>query len=212
MDEQKGVIDARRTALTKSRYNRSAASYDSCMAAMDRLALRSWRVKQWSLLGKGKVLEVGVGTGANMPFFPREAEITGIDLSDGMLAQARSRAAREGVQVELLEMDAQDLRFPPGTFDYAASTCVFCSVPDPVLGLREVRRVLKPGGRLVMLEHVHAPGLLGLIFDFLNPLAARLIGTNINRRTVENVRRAGFKIESVESRFLGIVKLIVARK
>ncbi len=83
---------------------------------------------------------------------------------------------------------------------------------DAVLGLREVRRVLKPGGRFVMLEHVRAPGLLGPVFDLLNPLVVRLNGANINRRTVENVRLAGFEIESVESRARGIVKLIVARK
>ena len=114
--------------------------------------------------------------------------------------------------MDLLEMDAQDLRFPSDTFDSAVSTCVFCSVPDPVLGLREVRRVLKPGGRLVMAEHVRPKGLLGPLFDLLNPLVVRMQGANINRQTVENVALAGFEIESVESHHLGIVKLIVARK
>ncbi|MCL4553197.1 MAG: methyltransferase domain-containing protein, partial [Candidatus Marsarchaeota archaeon] len=101
---------------------------------------------------------------------------------------------------------------PPGTFESAVSTCVFCSVPDAVQGLSEVRRVLKRDGRLIMLEHVRGPGLLGSIFDLLNPLVVRLSGANINRRTVANVRRAGFEVERVESRFFGILKLIVARK
>jgi ubiquinone/menaquinone biosynthesis C-methylase UbiE len=109
-------------------------------------------------------------------------------------------------------MDAQDLRFPSDTFDSAVSTCVFCSVPNPVRGLHEVRRVLKPGGRLVMVEHVRGPGMLGPLFDLLNPLVVRMMGANINRDTVENVRQAGFEMESVESRLFGIVKVIVAWK
>jgi SAM-dependent methyltransferase len=182
------------------------------MALMERLALRSLRSRLWSLVDGHDVLEVGIGTGSSMPFYPHDARVTGIDLSDRMLTQARKRAEREGIAARLLEMDAQDLRFPAASFDCAVSSCVFCSVPDPVRGLREVHRVLKPNGTLVMLEHVRGPGLLGPFFDLLNPPVVRVSGANINRRTVENVLRAGFEIESVQARLLGIVKLIVARK
>ncbi len=205
-------IDTGQTLLTKVRYDRQAKSYDRRSAMMERFVfgkLRSWL---WSQVCGTEVLEVGVGTGANFPFYPEGAQVIGIDLSDQMLAQARQRAEQQGVTVQLLEMDAQDLRFPPATVDSAVSTMVFCSVPDPVLGLSEVRRVLKPGGRLVMVEHVRPTGFLGPLFDLLNPLVVRTQGANINRRTVENVRKAGFELESVESRFGGIVKLIVARK
>ena len=205
-------IDRQKTALTKSRYDRNAASYDKRMAMMERVALRRLRHRLWSLVGQGRVLEVGVGTGNSMPFYPSGAQVTGIDLSDQMLIPARQRAEREGVAVDLREMDAQDLKFAEGTFDSAVSTCVFCSVPDPVLGLREVRRVLKPGGKLIMLEHVRGPGLLGPLFDLLNPVVLQFNGANINRHTVENVRLAGFEIERVDSYMLGIVKLIVARR
>lgn len=205
-------IDTRQTALTKSRYDREAETYDRRMSFMERLGLRSLRRKLWSLVRGREVLEVGIGTGSNIPFYPLDAQITGIDLSDKMIEQARKRAEKEGVSVQLFEMDAQALRFPQATFDSAVCTCVFCSVPDPIRGLSEVRRVLKPGGKLYMVEHVRAGGLLGLLFDLMNPLVVRIAGSNINRRTVDNVRRAGFEIESVESRFLGIVKLIVARK
>lgn len=205
-------LDPWQTARTKSRYDRQATSYDRRTALMERLAFRQLRRQIWSRVGGENVLEVGIGTGANMPYYPSMVQVTGIDLSSGMLAQARDRADRDGVAVRLGEMDAQDLQFPPATFDSAVSTCVFCSVPDPVRGLREVYRVLKPGGRLIMLEHVRGPGLLGPLFDLVNPLVVRVSGANINRRTVENVRLAGFAIESVESRFAGIVKVIVARK
>ena len=207
-------IDRERTALTKLRYDRNAEGYDRKASMMERMAFGKLRARLWSLVSGPKVLEVGIGTGLNIPFYPEDHKVrlTGIDLSDRMLEQARRRAEREGVEAELLEMDAQDLRFPADTFDSAVSTCVFCSVPDPVLGLREVRRVLKPGGRLVMVEHVRPKGLLGPLFDLLNPLVVRMQGANINRETVKNVAQAGFEIESVESRHLGIVKVIVARK
>jgi ubiquinone/menaquinone biosynthesis C-methylase UbiE len=158
-------------------------------------------------------LEIGVGTGKNMPYYPANAEVTAIDLSDEMLARARSRAAREGVHVELHEMDVQDLSFEEDTYDTVVATCVFCSVPDPVRGLRELGRVVRPEGRVVLLDHVRVERpVIGRLMDLLNPIFVRSTGANLNRRTVENVRRAGLIIEREEDLApMGAVKLIVAR-
>ena len=206
-------IDTAATARTQARYQRIAPFYDR----MEGLAERRdhpWRRRLWSLVRGPQVLEIGVGTGKNMPFYPPGLSVTAIDLTPGMLERAHRRAAALGVNVTLQSGDAQQLDFPDDTFDEVVATFVFCSVPDPVLGLREAARVLKPGGRLLLLEHVRAVApLLGALMDLLNPVVVRMMGANINRRTVENVQRSGLYVQQVEDVGLGgIFKLIVAEK
>jgi ubiquinone/menaquinone biosynthesis C-methylase UbiE len=118
-----------------------------------------------------------------------------------------------GTKVDLLQIDAQDLDFASDTFDAALATFVFCSVPDPVVGLTEMRRVTKPGGQILLLEHVRidAP-VVGPAMDAFDPLVVQVMGAHINRRTVENVRRAGLAIDRVEELAPGgLVKLIISR-
>jgi phosphatidylethanolamine/phosphatidyl-N-methylethanolamine N-methyltransferase len=146
-----------------------------------------------------------------MPFYPKGQRITAIDLSPRMLVRARERTARLKADVELREADVQALPFPDSSFDTVVATFVFCSVPDPVLGLREIRRVLRPGGQLLLLEHVLSHrSVLRPLMNALNPIVVRMMGANINRETVENVKVAGFAEPRVEDLWLDIVKLIAA--
>ncbi len=205
--------DWKPTKLTQHRYDRQAALYDLHGALLERLLVGRWRCLLWSKVEGGRVLEVGVGTGRNMAYYPPEAGVVAVDLSPKLLARAANKTPKNGKPVELGLMDAQRLAFADGVFDCAATSFVFCSVPDPIVGLTEVRRVLKPGGRFILLEHVRLGNrLLGWLMDLLNPLCVRLSGANINRDTVANVQRAGFQVVAVDSFLAGLVKLIEARK
>ncbi len=206
-------MNEKETARTQARYQRIAPFYD----VMESLAERryaGWRAQLWSLVRGPNVLEVGVGTGKNMPYFPPGIKITAIDLTRGMLARARSRAADGNMPVTLKQGDVQRLDFPDESFDEVVATFVFCSVPDPVLGLREIARVLKPGGRVILLEHVRsAHPLAGAVMDLLDSLFVNLMGPHINRRTVQHVERSGLVMDRVRNMGLGdIFKLIIARR
>jgi ubiquinone/menaquinone biosynthesis C-methylase UbiE len=154
-----------------------------------------------------------VGTGKNFPYYPPGREVTAIDLSEGMLSRARKKLAHyPSARINLKTMDVQKLDLEESSFDTAVATFVFCSVPDPVLGLREVRRVLKPEGKLLLLEHVLSERpVLRFLMKLMNPIMVRITGANIDRVTVRNIEKAGFRIEEEKNLWLDIVKLIVAR-
>ncbi len=206
------TVDSQATALTRARYQRLSIIYDA-MEAMAEGRYRPWREKLWSLMEGPRVLEVGVGTGRNIPYWPASAQVTALDLTSGMLERARRLVQKLGRPADLRLGDAQALDFPDASFDTAVATFVFCSVPDPGLGLRELNRVVRPGGQVLLLEHMRSPNeMLGGLMDLLNPLVVRMMGANINRRTMESVRASGLQIEYVEDLGLGgIFKLIVAR-
>ncbi len=203
--------NTQQTELTRKRYNRNAFVYNFMEAPMEHLRFAAWRSRLRHKIDGEHALEVGVGTGKNFSYYPDETRITAIDLSTGMLARAFRRRARVGRDVDLLEMDVEHLGFPDQFFDTVFATFVFCSVPDPLAGLKELHRVCKPDGRLILLEHMRPSSFLwGPVFDVLNPLAVRMTGANINRQTMENIRQAGWQIRQEEYLVADIVRWVEA--
>jgi ubiquinone/menaquinone biosynthesis C-methylase UbiE len=201
--------NARERRSAEAIYDRVARFYDLYDAPMDALGGRKRRRR---VLGRarGSVLEVGVGTGRNLEHYPAAVQLTGIDISKQMLDRARRRSRSLGLDVELRKGDVEHLALPDDAFDTVTATCVFCSVEHPVEGLREVVRVCKPDGQVLLLEHVRPrTRVLGWLFDRLSPFTRRLFGPEINRRTEENVHAAG--LEVLDVRRDGIWREIVAR-
>lgn len=201
---------ARKDSL-EARYDRVARFYDALMAFVEWFVSRNRR----TLLGQagGEILEVGVGTGNSFKDYPNGRHIVAVDISREMLSRANARIANYDGSVSLRHEDVQRLSFDDEAFDTVFTSCVFCSVADPVRGLRELHRVLRKGGRLLMVEHVRSKGrLLGDLMDRLNPLVTKYGVDNINRETVNNLRKAGFKIEQDRNLVYDIVKAIVAVK
>jgi phosphatidylethanolamine/phosphatidyl-N-methylethanolamine N-methyltransferase len=196
--------------MTRAIYDDIAPRYDAAMKPLERWFMARWRAEALTRLpAVGPILEVGAGTGLNFRFYPSAARGFASELSREMLKFA-SRKDRPG-GLSLVQNDAELLPFADASFEAAFATLVFCSIPSPLNAFVELRRVIKPGGRLVLLEHVRPAGLLGPIFDFLNFFTSRLFGDHCNRRTVDTARTAGFEVQLVEQRFLGVFNLIVCR-
>ena len=160
----------------------------------------------------GATLMLAAGTGNDFQFFPPDQRILAIDISPRMLERAAKKAADYSGSIELREMDACALPLPDASFDTVATACTFCSVPRPVAGLRELHRVLKPGGQLLMFEHVRSKiGAVGILLDLMTQLSRRF-GPELNRDTVGNVIKAGFTLRREENIYLDIVKIIEAVK
>jgi len=205
--------ESKSTEATRKTYNRIALIYDLMESLVERSHYSKWREILWSKVEGNKILEVGVGTGKNFPYYPENFEITAIDFSERMLARAKRKAGELGIKVCLEQMDVQNLLFEDNSFDTVIGSFVFCSVPDPATGLKEVERVCKPGGKVVLLEHVlSANRVLAWLMNIVNPVVVRIMGPNINRRTVENVSKIGLVVDKVTDLAAGIFKLIEARK
>ena len=192
----------KQTDKVKNRYNRISNVYNM----MDHMIRPAWRNEMLRNL-EGNILEVGVGTGANFDYYPINTHVTGIDFSTKMLNKAKEKIPSSKAHITLKEMDIEQMDFSDNTFDFVISSCVFCSVPNPVAGFEEIRRVVKPGGKIIMLEHMRSENpLIGSVLDIINPFTVRLSGANVNRKTVSNIEKAGLKIENEEYLLTSIMR------
>ena len=182
--------------------------YDLMEAPMESM-FSKWR-EELLKSASGKTLEVGIGTGKNIPHYPVNVDLTGIDFSEKMISKAKKKATVDK-KVKLIIMDAQSMKFEDNSFDTVVTSCVFCSVPDPVQGLKEIRRVCKNSGNIFMLEHVRShKKAIGQLMDAFNFIPLNIYGANINRETYQNLLKAGFQPEQieVENLWFDIVKFI----
>ncbi|WP_339757806.1 class I SAM-dependent methyltransferase [uncultured Winogradskyella sp.] len=196
------------TSTEKSikRYNRIAKYFDSMEKPMGTSGFDQWR-KELVQQATGKTLEVGVGTGKNLQYYAKDVDLTAIDFSKNMLDKARVKYNGDLLKTNFLEMDVQNMDFEDNSFDTVLTSCVFCSVPDPVKGLQEIKRVMKTDGQLIMLEHVRSGNrVLGIFMDIFNFMPLNIVGNNINRRTAENLKKAGFTNTKETKLWMDIVK------
>lgn len=197
----------------RRRYDRLAPWFDSLEGFLEGLFFRRLRKKLWAQASGHHILEAGVGTGKNFGFYPKDARITAIDFSPKMLEQAQKKRDRKQLAVDLVRMDVQSLCYADNSFDTVIASFVFCSVPQPRKGLKELYRVLKPGGELLLLEHVLSENkTLAAIMNLLNPLIVRVFGANINRQTVKNVQACPFQKIFIDPASSDMIKLIKAVK
>jgi ubiquinone/menaquinone biosynthesis C-methylase UbiE len=183
-------------------YERNAAGYD---AAVRSTTLEQMREHLFSR-AVGDVLELGIGTGATVKHYKNISSLTGLDLSQAMITQARQKAKNAAFKTDFRVEDFQTLAFEPARFDTVTSSLGLCGIPDPARLFLEIRRVLNPGGKLLALEHVRPPNaFLGLLSDAINPVWDHFVGCNANRKTQALLERSGFQTTVLERHYLGIV-------
>jgi phosphatidylethanolamine/phosphatidyl-N-methylethanolamine N-methyltransferase len=198
---------------TRQRYDRIAPYFDSLEGFLEGLFFSRWRKQLWSQANGADILEVGVGTGKNFPHYPKNCRLTAIDFSPNMLQQARKKKERRNISVDLEQMDVETLAYADNSFDTVVATFVFCSVPRPKKGLQELYRVCKPGGQVLLLEHVLSSNrFMAKMMNLMNPLVKSLFGANINRQTVKNVQSCPFQKVTFDPGSSDMVKLIRAIK
>jgi ubiquinone/menaquinone biosynthesis C-methylase UbiE len=203
---------AAETERVRRLQDREAPRYDKQIALFERLLFaggREWVCEQ----AAGDVLELAAGTGRNLPYYPSRIELSTVELSEQMVAIARRRARDLGQDADLRVGDVQALEFDDESFDTVVCTLGLCTIPDPARAIAEARRVLKPGGQILLLEHVRSPLLpIRLIERLLEPLAVRFAADHLTREPLDYLNAEGFKLEQVERSKLGLVERVRARK
>jgi len=196
---------------TRNKWDKASTRYDLMVSNG---AEKRWEPYKRKLYGnmEGKVLFLALGTGLDVSLFPPGLDITCIDISPKMLEQAAPRVAAYDGDMVAHCMDVHDMEFDEDSFDQIYTACTFCSVPDPINGLKALAKVLKPGGEIRMFEHTGSAIFpFSLMMNLMTPLSSRA-GPDMNRKTVDNVRAAGFQILEVDNVFLDVVKMITAKR
>ena len=187
-------------------YDSLAKFYDRAFAPFERRFLDRWRSETLSLLPKNAViLEIGAGTGANFKHYPEFHRAASTEISLKMIQFAKQKT----IGNDLIQADAQTLPFGENVFDAAFATLVFCSIPDPAAAFAELGRIVKPGGRVVLLEHVRPEGFAGMLFDLLNVITVALIDDHFNRRTADIAAACGLRVREIRKKAGGVVNLII---
>ncbi len=204
---------ARRNETVRRSWAKQASFYDKSIGFFERRLVgnhRPWACSR----ATGDVLEVAIGTGLNLPYYSEDARVTGVDLTPEMLSIARRRAKELGRTVDLHEGDAHNLKFPDESFDSVVCTYSLCGIPDPRRALSEMRRVLRPGGKLILVDHIRGSFRPVLWFQkFIEFLTIRLADEHMTRRPLEYVEAMEFELRERDRLGpAGIVERLVAVK
>jgi ubiquinone/menaquinone biosynthesis C-methylase UbiE len=200
---------ARDTERVRRFYDRFAGSYDRWLRLYDALLLDDRRGSTCRR-ARGRTLELAIGTGLNLSLYPRDVKLVGIDVSTNMLVSAARRARHLGLEVELKVGDAQGLDLADGSFDTVVATLVLSTLPDPQRACAEALRVLKTGGRFLVLDHVRSPiAAVRWMQRLLDPPASRFLHVHVLR---DPLGALGFRIEHCGRSKGGLVEQAVATK
>jgi ubiquinone/menaquinone biosynthesis C-methylase UbiE len=206
------AVDGARDGKLRRYWDRSAPSYDRAMAHFERFMAgdsRSWVCSR----AHGATLEVAIGTGLNLPSYPAGTQLTGIEWSPQMLRLAEHRAAELGVAADLREGDARELPFADASFDTVVCTFSLCAIPEHELAIIEMHRVLRPGGRLLLADHVVSTAWPARLVQHLAELImVPLGGEHFRRRPAAHLRTTGFEIIEQQRFKLGVIERLAARK
>lgn len=200
---------------TREKYDKFSKFYDAFETTLEKRKFGKWRTKVFEMIPAGAtLLEVGIGTGKNIPYYDKDVRVTGIDFSSGMLDRARIKVQSfPEKNVILLNMDVASLEFPDNHFDFVVSTFVFCTVPNPITGFKEIMRVLKPEGKALFLEHMRSSRWFNNIFLYgMTSMSKPLVGTSMVRKTKQSIQSVGFQVVEEKNLFSDIVKLLVCSK
>jgi ubiquinone/menaquinone biosynthesis C-methylase UbiE len=196
--------------VTRTKWDRASATFDLMASYGPEKRWEPFKRELFSHMGDGEILFLAVGTGLDIPFFPEGRSITGIDISQKMLDQATDRIDAYQGHLQVRQADVHEMPFDDAQFDQIFTSCTFCSVPNPIGGLRALKRVLKPQGDLFMFEHTGSRFFPFKPMMDLMTLVTRRLGPDMNRRTVENVVAAGYELKKVTHVYLDVVKTIHA--